>query len=76
MWIFHSRKNKTKIIKVHERCLRLINSGKILSFEELLEKDELVSNNCRIFRYLQRKYAKSKMINHPKFSVIYFVKQK
>ena len=41
--MFHSCKNNTKINNVHEKFLRLIYSDKTSSYEELLEKDGLVS---------------------------------
>ena len=42
-WKLHSRKNNNKIKYLHERCLRLIYSDKKSSYENLLEKDNLVS---------------------------------
>ena len=43
VWILHSRQNNNKIKHLHERCLRLIYSDKLPSYEELLEKDGSVS---------------------------------
>ena len=43
IWMLHSRKNNNKIKHLHERCLRLIYSDKKLSYENLLEKDNLGS---------------------------------
>ena len=41
-WMFHCRKLNNKINGLHERCLRLIYSGRISSYEELLDKDNSV----------------------------------
>ena len=49
-WMFHSRKLHNKINSLHERCLRLIYSDTISSYEELLGKDNSVpihQNNLR-----------------------------
>ena len=43
LWMFHCRKNNTKINNMHERCLQLIYSDKRPSYEELLEKNGSVS---------------------------------
>ena len=43
MWMFHSRQNDNKIKHLHERCLCLIHSNKLSSYEDLLEKDWSVS---------------------------------
>ena len=42
-WMFHCRKLNNKINRLHERCLRLIYSDRIFSYEELLDKDNSVS---------------------------------
>ena len=39
VWVFHSRGKNNKIIRIHERCLRIIYSDKKSTFYELLEKD-------------------------------------
>ena len=39
----HNRTYNNKIIRLHERCLRLIYNDKCSSFEELLVKDKSVS---------------------------------
>ena len=38
IWMCHSRTNKRKIDRLHERCLRIIYKDKQSSFKELLEK--------------------------------------
>ena len=43
IWMCHSRTNKRKIDRLHERCLRIIYNNKQSSFKELLEKDSSVS---------------------------------
>ena len=43
IWMLHSRKNNYKVKHLHERCLRLIYSGKKSSYENLLEEDNSVS---------------------------------
>ena len=43
IWMCHSRTNKTKIDRLHERCHRIIYNNKRSSFKELLEKDSSVS---------------------------------
>ena len=47
IWISHSRTNKSKIDRLHERYLRIIYNDKKSSFKELLEKDSSVSINER-----------------------------
>ena len=41
-WMFHSRKLNNKINRLHKRCLQLIYSDIISSYEELLDKDNSV----------------------------------
>ena len=41
MWMFYSRSTNRRINHLHERVLRLIHDDYELTFEELLEKDEL-----------------------------------
>ena len=43
--MFHSRKLNNKINKLHERCLRVVYSDNVSSFEELLETDNSVSEH-------------------------------
>ena len=43
IWMCHNRTYNNKIIRLHERCLRLIYNDKCSSFEELLVKDKSVS---------------------------------
>ena len=42
IWMCHSRTVKSKINKLHERCLRIIYYDKKSSFKELLETDKCV----------------------------------
>ena len=39
VWFFHSRKLNNRINKIHERALRLVYKDYILSFDDLLAKD-------------------------------------
>ena len=43
IWMLYSRQNNNKVKHLHERYLRLINNDKLSSYEEVLEKDGLVS---------------------------------
>ena len=43
LWMCHTRANHSKINRIHERCLRIIYSGKTSLFQALLEKDCSVS---------------------------------
>ena len=47
VWMFHSRSLNNKIIRLHERCLRIIYNDKHSNFDVLLEKDYsvLIHNN-------------------------------
>ena len=40
VWMFHSRKLNSRINKLHERALRMVNQDYVSSFTELLEKDK------------------------------------
>ena len=43
VWMFHSRSLNNNIIRLHERCLRIIYNDKHSNFEELLVKNNSVS---------------------------------
>ena len=58
VWMYHSRANKGKINKLHERYLRIIYSDKQSLFETLLEKDGSVFVHNRNPRSLQLKCIK------------------
>ena len=47
VWIFHSRTLNNKINHLHERCLRIVQSDKISSFEKLLETGRSVPIHIR-----------------------------
>ena len=51
-WMFHSRKLNNKIIKLHERCLRIIYNDSSSTFERLLTKDSSVSIHDRNLQVL------------------------
>ena len=42
VWMFHSRALNNKINKLHERALKLVYKDPLLSFQELLDKDNSV----------------------------------
>ena len=66
VWMFHSRKNNTKINNVHERQLRLIYSNKRSPYEELLEKNGSVSFHQRNIQVLATEMYKVKNDLPPK----------
>ena len=47
VWMFHSRTLNKRINKLHERGLRLVYKDSLLSFEELLRKDNSFSIHHR-----------------------------
>ena len=54
----HSRLMSNKINRLHEKCLRIVYSDKTLSFEELLDKMDLLPYTQEIYKYLRLKYSK------------------
>ena len=52
VWMCHNRTNNSKINRLHERCLRLIDNDNKSSFEDLLKKDGSVSIHHRNLRTL------------------------
>ena len=42
-WMFHSRKLKNKINKLHKSCLRIVYNNNTSTYEQLLETDNSVS---------------------------------
>ena len=52
VWMCHSRTNKNKINRLHERCLRVVYNDKQSSFNELVEKDGSVSIHMRDIQIL------------------------
>ena len=43
IWMFHSRRLNNKINSIHERALRITYQDHIITFQELLNKDNFVS---------------------------------
>ena len=43
IWMFHSHNLNSKIIRLHERCLRIIYNNRLSNFEGPLHKDNFVS---------------------------------
>ena len=74
--MYHSRWNNTKISNLHERCLRLIHSGKKSSYEELLEKDASVSIHHRNIQVLATEMYLVKPGCTPKIFSNYLIKEK
>ena len=54
----HSHLMNNKINRLNEKCLRIVYSDKTLSFEELLDKTDLLPYTQEIYNYLQLKYSK------------------
>ena len=52
VWMCHSRTNKNKINRLHERCLRVVYNDKQSSFNELVEKGGSVSIYMRDIQIL------------------------
>jgi len=47
VWMFHVRKLEKKINHLHERCLRIVYSDQLSTFEQLLEKDNAIKFHYR-----------------------------
>ena len=62
VWMCHSRTNKNKINRLHERCLRTVYNDKQSSFNELLKKDGSVSIHMRNTQILATE--RHKLINN------------
>ena len=52
IWMFQSRLVNNKIIRLHERCLRIVYSDNQSTFEELLVKDNTVSVHQHNLQFL------------------------
>ena len=73
----HSRTNKRKIDRLHERCLRIIYNDKQSSFKELLEKDSSVSIHERNVQILATEmYKVSNNFSPPHMNGIIEVRNK
>ena len=51
-WMFHNRLINNKINRLHERCLRIVYNDNQSTFEELIEKDNIVSVHQRNLQFL------------------------
>ena len=51
-WMFHGRKLKNKINRLHERCLRIVHNDSSSTFERLLTKHNSVSIHDRNLQVL------------------------
>ena len=67
-WMFHSRKLNNKIYRLHKRCLRLIQSDRISSYDELLDKGNSVPINQKNLQKLAiemfKTYTGDRTSNH------------
>ena len=52
VWMCHNRTNNSKINRLHERCLRLIDNDNKSSFEDLLKKTGLSLYIIEILEHL------------------------
>ena len=72
IWMSHSRIINNKIIRLHERCLRLLYGDKSSSFEKLLEQDKSVTIHTRNLQILATEMFKVyRNISPPIFSEIF-----
>ena len=60
VWMFHSRKLNNRINRLHERTLRLVYKDSLLTFEELLQKDNSFSIHHRNLQKLATEIYKVK----------------
>ena len=70
-WMFHNRKLNIKINRLHEKCLRLIYSDRISSYEQLLNKDKsapIHQNNLRKFNLPRNCDLNYNLHCHPEFA--------
>ena len=67
-WMFHSRKLNNKIYRLHKRCLRLIYTDRIPSYDELLDKGNSVPINQKNLQKLAiemfKTYTGDRTSNH------------
>ena len=52
VWMCHHRSVNDKINRLHERCLRIVYSDSVPSFEDLLDKDRSVSVHVKNIKTL------------------------
>ena len=65
--MFHSRTLNNRINKLHERVLRLVYKDPLLTFQQLLEKDNSVTIHERNLQKLATEIFKVKKKPSPKF---------
>ena len=61
IWMFHSRSLEHKINKLHERCLRIVYTDTISSFEDLLKQDNSSTFHQRAIQLLAIELFKAKL---------------
>ena len=52
VWMCHHRSVNSKINRLHKRCLRIVYSDSVSSFEDLLDKDRSVSEHLKNIKTL------------------------
>ena len=67
VWMFHSRTLNNRINKLHERALRLVYKDLLLTFQQLLEKDNSFTIHERNLQKLATEIFKVKKNLSPKF---------
>ena len=73
VWMFHSRKLKSRVIKIHERVLGIVYQDYAFSFTELLEKDNSTTIQKRNIQLLATELFKVKNGLSPPFTKEIFV---
>ena len=58
VWMCHHRGVNNKINRLHERCLRIVYSNSVSSFEDLLGKDRSVSVHVKNIKTLAKEMFK------------------
>ena len=60
IWMFHSKELNNRINRLHERALRLVYKDPLLTFEELLQKDNSFTIHHRNLQKLATEMYKTK----------------
>ena len=67
VWMFHSRKLNSRVNKLHERALRIVDQDYASSFTEVLEKNNWTTIYNRNTQLLPTKLFKIKNVLSPPF---------
>ena len=73
IWMFHSRTLNNKINRLHERALRVVYKDELLSFSELLDKDNSFSIHDKNLQMLAIEMYKVKHNLSPSFMQSIFI---